>query len=598
MAANYVLAGQADCREYAEIEILADLMCRQLPNFEVKKILKASEDWAGWLDTECKARSWDYSGSLLVYRMLGEGNPSAALLNNAPTLKIAHRFVGDGNAFKEMAENYYGITQTSSSEEIDDVVKANIETLQTQSPYSPPQQKQTTICIHEATKACAYQLLWMIAAGDVFGTDTLVNFRLVDGEEQQTALAGVQMEMEDLALSAVGTVECFSDVAIASASADVVVMFSGSLVHTATVDHDQSAVSEAAVSLIKATAGALSATTKVLMIGDNCNSAASALVHCAQTIPPSNVTTLMRIPQTRANACIAEKFNTRVDHDDLKLGGHHIKNVIVWGGDGCDPVVDVTHAVVSQHGAINGGSTQVKLTTTLREPSFVSDGEAQRTLEGVLKPDMLWGWVRERDSAMAKLKGLSLETGAPLLVAKAAADQLTSWLTTSKHAQVNHNDNDNDANPFDIVGLQTSVSQYGVPAGLFFSFPARWCDNGPSVVAGLTIAEATATAIHDAVELAVRNQEIWHRACDINPVAEALTTSDGVTTTKTEDTPQDTATDTVNTPQDQDDTAAQTVTLDQSEVVEPVVAVVAEPTTTPPEETEASTTNDTPPTQE
>jgi len=47
MAANYVIAGFAEDRKFAETEILADLMARSLPEFQVKKVIKSKSEWDG-----------------------------------------------------------------------------------------------------------------------------------------------------------------------------------------------------------------------------------------------------------------------------------------------------------------------------------------------------------------------------------------------------------------------------------------------------------------------------------------------------------------------------------------------------------------------
>ena len=98
----------------------------------------------------------------------------------------------------------------------------------------------------------------------------------------------------------------------------------------------------------------------MLLIGQDCNSAASALLGLSKEIKSNNIITLASIAQARANACLANKLNSQIYHEDLKLGGYCIRNIISWSGDGSDPVIDVYHALVSKHGAEEGSGSEVK----------------------------------------------------------------------------------------------------------------------------------------------------------------------------------------------------------------------------------------------
>lgn len=68
--AKFVVAGVANCPDYAKAELLADDLVTNLPNFCVHKIVKSKEEWAGWLKEECEKRDFKHERSPIVWREL------------------------------------------------------------------------------------------------------------------------------------------------------------------------------------------------------------------------------------------------------------------------------------------------------------------------------------------------------------------------------------------------------------------------------------------------------------------------------------------------------------------------------------------------
>ena len=68
--AKFVLAGAADCPDYAQAELLADDLVRNLPSFAVHKIVKSRDEWDEWVRSECEKRDFRHEGSPIVWREL------------------------------------------------------------------------------------------------------------------------------------------------------------------------------------------------------------------------------------------------------------------------------------------------------------------------------------------------------------------------------------------------------------------------------------------------------------------------------------------------------------------------------------------------
>ena len=361
-------------------------------------------------------------------------------------------------------------------------------------PFRPPQ-----VAINEAASPAAYQLLWRIARGDVFGADTAVHIRLLDSAENQEVLGGVVMELDDLAVPNVASVDCFADMAVAVDGADSVVLFTGAT----GVRDDAAEILDGAVGVAMAAGAALAGvkpSARVLLIGQDCNGAAAVLAALAPGLTKS-ISTLTALPEARARACIAAKLSGRVDADDLRITGANIRNVVVWGGDSAAPVIDVSNAMVTDFGATVGKDQDAELLSVLREAAFAGpDGEPQRefsetpgTLLGGFKPDGIFGWVRDRDAAIAKAKGESGGSGPAMLTAKTVAAQLVAQFSGSVAGKY-----------YSSVGVDSTGNPYGVPDGVFFSFPVTTDgDGGFDVVAGLEIDADIKAAFEEAAAAAI-----------------------------------------------------------------------------------------------
>ena len=427
----------------------------------------------------------------------GEGSTAGLLAGTETTLSPADvypKIVGEYTAFATYAKGYYGVEQNLSDEDIDLVVQGNMEAQLADSAGGEEEKAPggeggagttITLGVHNAASAVAYQLLWRVAKGQVFGANTAVNLVLYDVEAQADRVKGVQMEIDDCILPSVGSIRCTSDLKT-FAKAQVVVVSCGAvgLRSVEGSDLDDAAVNEMAA--IGAALEKAGGSAKVVVYGQGCNAAASVIASKAPSVPKRNVTTLTRPDESRAKACVAAMLSARVDAADLKINGSDVKNVAVWGGDSDTLTPDTSAAVVLGIGSTDGGGAARTVVTVLRNPAFVADGPKTRDLEGRLKPEELLGWVRERDALLqTKRKGYVPS----MLVAKSVADHLENWCRGGAASQY-----------WSSAGVWSEGNSYGAPEGLYFSFPVSAAEGELSVVPGIEISREMRIAINEAGE--------------------------------------------------------------------------------------------------
>lgn len=495
MSAIWVVAGHAGSREYAKAEMLADELTQNLPNFTVTKQMLRPSQWDDWLARMNENHGWRHEDSPLIYRLLGEGSTAGALAGTGTTLSPSDRYpkvIGDYTAFASYAKEYYGVEQNLGDDDVDLVVQGNLESQQ----GGGEEEKSAggeeggagaklTLGIHNAASAVAYQLLWRVAKGQVFNANTVVDLVLYDVAEQSDRVQGVKMEIDDCILPAVGSITCTSDLQeLAKAEAVVVSCGAIGLRSVGGPDLDDAAINEMAA-VGEALESAENA-AKVVVYGQGCNAAASVIAGKAPSVPKANITTLTRPDESRAKACVAAKLSEGVDATDLKINGSDVKNVAVWGGDSDLLTPDTSAAVVVGIGSTDGGGAATTLASALRNPDFVVDGPKTRDLEGVLKPEELLGWVRDRDALLqTKRKGYQPS----MLVAKSVADHLETWFKGGAAAQY-----------WTSAGVWSEGNTYGAPEGLYFSFPTSAAEGALSIVEGLEIGREMRIEINAAGE--------------------------------------------------------------------------------------------------
>jgi len=88
-------------------------------------------------------------------------------------------------------------------------------------------QKELTVCITGAAGQIAYSLINMVCSGQVFGSNTILNIRLLDIEPCVQILKGLQLELEDCAYTLVKSIDVGHDPSVLFKNIDVGIFLGG-----------------------------------------------------------------------------------------------------------------------------------------------------------------------------------------------------------------------------------------------------------------------------------------------------------------------------------------------------------------------------------
>jgi malate/lactate dehydrogenase len=313
--AKFVIAGVANCPRYAQIELLADKLALNLPDFKLHKITKLPTEWESWLKEVCAGRGWTHSRSPIVWRELIDRGGKGML-------------IGGANEFQEYVACYYGLQSDFTS---DDSLKVAAENLNVQEEEDATIRsmkasiKPVNVCITTAASPAGYAFVSAVASGAVFGRDTRLSLRLCDADDKRSALSGVAMEVVDLASGSVHDASVDSDPTQSFADCDVIVLLddvvrdagedrSGWLhrVHDHFADRAKIIARVARPGVLVVVAGG----------GVSANFAGAVICRTAPEISPSSVVVMSRLVENRARAAIAARAG---------INAASVVNLVVWG---------------------------------------------------------------------------------------------------------------------------------------------------------------------------------------------------------------------------------------------------------------------------
>lgn len=267
----------------------------------------------------------------------------------------------------------------------------------------------------------AYSLIPIVARGDVFGKDQPIILHLLDIPPMKIVLEGVVMEIEDCSFPLLRGINAYVEEAPAFADIDAAFLV-GSMPRKEGMERKD--LLAANVKIFKSQGLALAnyakPTVKVLVVGNPANTNAMiAAKFAAPKIPATSFSAMTRLDQNRAAAQVAKK-NGIAD-------ASQVKKVIIWGNHSSTQFPDVSQAHYKD----------TKLPFAGHDPELIA-------------------MIQKRGAAVIAARKLSSAMSA----AKAAADHMHDVWHGSQ----------------DIVSMGVvSEGQYGVPAGLFFSFPVQVC---------------------------------------------------------------------------------------------------------------------------
>lgn len=294
-----------------------------------------------------------------------------------------------------------------------------------------------TVTVTGAAGQIAYSLLFRVAAGGAFG-DRPVALRLLEIPDARRAAEGVAMELSDSAFPLVDSITVTDDPEEGFAGADAVFLV-GAKPRGKGEERSDLLIGNGKIFGPQGQAIARNASpdVRVLVVGNPANTNA-AILDAHAGLSAGQVTAMTRLDHNRALAQLAEKLGTSTTR---------LTNMTVWG---------------------NHSSTQFPDIAELR-----MDGEpVAESLDRTWVDEEFIPRVAQRGSEIIDVRGSSSAASA----ASSAVDHMHDWFHGTPQG--------------DWVSVaMRSDGSYGIPEGLFASFPCRSVNGTWEIVQGLELGE-------------------------------------------------------------------------------------------------------------
>ena len=280
------------------------------------------------------------------------------------------------------------------------------------------------VAVTGAAGQIGYSLLFRIANGDLLGKETPVSLNLIELPVAVDAARGVVMELQDAAFPLLRDTVVTSDPNEGFGDVDVAILVGakprGKGMERADLLKDNGKIFIAQGKAIDANA---KTDVKVVVVGNPCNTNCLIAAAQAKRTNPFNYTAMTRLDQNRAMAQLAAKSGNPVTA---------VKNVAIWGNHSTTMYPNWFDATI-------GGKPAA---TAINDDAWLK-GEFLST-------------VQKRGAAIIAARGSSSAASA----ASAALDHTFTWSTGHMNG--------------DFVSMAVrSTGAYGVPEGIYFSYPVR-----------------------------------------------------------------------------------------------------------------------------
>ena len=301
--------------------------------------------------------------------------------------------------------------------------------------------KTVKVAVTGAAGQIGYAVLFRLASGAVFGTDTAVELQLLELEKALPALEGVKMELDDCAFPLLTNIVTTSDPNVAFKEIDWGLLV-GSVPRKAGMERNDLLRVNGGIFVGQGKALNENAgkDVRVLVVGNPCNTNCLIAMHNAPKIPRERWFAMTALDENRAKIQLAQKAGVAVSD---------VTNLTIWGNHSATQYPDFTN------------------TKILGKPAqaVIDDDEW-------LQGDFI-KTVQQRGSAIIKARGASSAASA----ANAALDTIMRITTPTAEGDW-------------FSAAIPSDGSYGIPEGLIFSYPLRSSGNGvPEVVQGIELDE-------------------------------------------------------------------------------------------------------------
>lgn len=284
--------------------------------------------------------------------------------------------------------------------------------------------KHVRVAITGAAGQIGYALLFRIANGDMFGKDTTVDLHLIELEHSLPALRGVVMELQDCAFPLLKNVLSTSDLNEGMRDVNWVILV-GAVPRKAGMERGDLLAINGKIFTGQGQAINDNAAddVRILVVGNPCNTNCLIAMQNAPDVPSNRFYAMTMLDENRARAQLAIKANVPITA---------IANMNIWGNHSATQYPDFYHALINGKPA-----SEVIHDEQWLQNDFVSI-------------------IQKRGAAVIEARGASS--------AASAANGIVDSVYNLVH---------------DTPGSETysmclaSEGQYGVDAGLIFSFPCR-----------------------------------------------------------------------------------------------------------------------------
>lgn len=300
--------------------------------------------------------------------------------------------------------------------------------------------KRIKVAITGAAGQIGYALVFRVASGQMFGPDVEVELQLLELEQALPALHGVAMELDDCAFPLLKKITCTSDVNEAMKDVNWAVLV-GSVPRKAGMERSDLLKINGSIFTTqgKAINDNANADVQVFVVGNPCNTNCLIAMNAAPQIPNSRFFAMTMLDQNRAVYQLANKAGVDTTA---------VTDMAIWGNHSATQFPDFFNAKIDGKPV-----TDVIDDLNWLETDFIST-------------------VQQRGAAVIKARGASSAASA----ANAAIDSVYN---------LTHDTPENTV--FSVA--KCSTGEYGVDAGLIFSFPTRVENGQVKVVKGLEFNE-------------------------------------------------------------------------------------------------------------
>ena len=289
------------------------------------------------------------------------------------------------------------------------------------------------VAVTGAAGQIGYALLFRLASGQVFGPNTIVDLNLLELDVALPALNGVVMELEDCAFSTLGKVVTTSDLNVAMNGVNYAALV-GAVPRKAGMERGDLLAINGGVFAPQGRAinDHAASDVKVLVVGNPCNTNCLIAMNNAPDVPKDRFFAMTMLDQNRACAQLAAKAGVAVTE---------VENMIIWGNHSATQYPDFFNAKISGRAV-----TDVITDTAWLQDEFITT-------------------VQKRGAAIINARGASS--------AASAANGIVDSLVALSH--------DTDV-PYSMC--RHSNGEYGVDAGLIYSFPCVTRNGQVEIVSG------------------------------------------------------------------------------------------------------------------